>query len=84
MKLKIVSDGTEMGTYVTTEDGENIENIREIRWFIKAGGLAIVTIKLPIMDVDVVGELEGHDVVDVPAVGETSRTTILVKKEDKP
>lgn len=32
MKLKIVSDGTPMGTFVMDEDGNRVEGVTEIEW----------------------------------------------------
>lgn len=37
-RLKIVSDGTPMGTKVMTQSGEVIENVTSIYWNIRADG----------------------------------------------
>lgn len=51
MKIKIISDGTNPGTRVYTEDGVELENIVAIDWRIKEGCLAsarLVVLKAPV------------------------------------
>ena len=46
MRLKIVSDGTPMGTRVMTLDGQEIEDVNMVAWSITKHSLANATIGL--------------------------------------
>ena len=61
MKLKIVSDGTPMGTRVeNAETGELLEDVVAVAWHIQVSGiptLAVATVTLVNIPLDAVGEL---------------------------
>lgn len=59
MKLKIISDGTPQGTsIVDIETGERLERVTSIKWSIDAKWLAVATIELCEIPVDIVGDFE--------------------------
>ena len=58
MKLKIVSDGTSKGTHVLTEDGKEIEMVKDISWTCSAPGIATISLRLLKVPVEIEGHLE--------------------------
>ena len=62
MKIKIVSDGTDLGTKVLDEDGNclDLENMTKIEWSIDNESMvAKVKIEFVLVPVELVGETEG-------------------------
>ncbi len=60
MRLKIVSDGTPLGTRVEdAETGEKIEFVRDIQWGLRYNDLAVATITIiqPEIEAEVDGEI---------------------------
>lgn len=58
MRLRIVSDGTGLGTHVETEDGDRLENVTDIQWRVSANdeaARAVITFAAAV-EVDVIGE----------------------------
>ncbi len=60
MKLKIVSDGTSLGTHVVnSKTGEEVLNVTSIQWNIPGGAFTSnATISLVWVEMDAEGELE--------------------------
>ena len=58
MQLKLVSDGTPLGTKVVDENGEVIEYITNLKWEIGVGHYAKATIEITKLPLEVVGELK--------------------------
>lgn len=59
MKLKIVSDGTRAGTFVTdAETGEPVERVTRVEWTLDTNSRrgAIVTLTVRGVPVEIVGE----------------------------
>jgi hypothetical protein len=57
MKIKIISDGTPMGTHVTNADtGEKLELVRSVAWTCEIDKLATATITVSKVPISVVGE----------------------------
>ena len=81
MKLKIASRGTGSETVLMTEAGEVIENVIEIRWYVRAGGVVATTIELAGTQAAIVGDIGEYAIVDATAVGDTAERKILVRKE---
>jgi hypothetical protein len=66
MKLKVVSDGTPMGTRVEDEHGNVVENVVNVLWSCNADdGHADVSINLVRLPVEVVGQV-AHVTADAP------------------
>lgn len=60
MKLKIISDGTPIGTRVFAEDGETVEDVERITWGVSVKDkTAKARITLRNVAVDVIGEKHG-------------------------
>ncbi len=81
MKLRIVSAGTGSETKVTTEAGEIIENIIEIKWSVHAGAAAVAIIELVDVEVDIVHEVIGYMFTDATGLGDKYGKKRLVRKE---
>ena len=56
MKMRIVSDGTALGTKVFGEDGEMIRSVRRVEWSVEVGGLGTAVLHVDNVEVDIVGE----------------------------
>lgn len=59
MKVKIVSDRTIPGTRLcSAETGEVIEQIRVVNWWLAAPGLAMASLEMCEVPVDVIGTVQ--------------------------
>lgn len=58
MKLRIVSDGTPVGSRVETEDGVPVDGVMAVAWTIEAGQMARAVVTLLRVPVELVGEAE--------------------------
>jgi hypothetical protein len=67
VRLRIVSDGNPRGTRVeNVETGEALERVRSVRWKADVnGGPAIAVIECMSIHVDVIGDAEGFESVEV-------------------
>ncbi|MBT0666332.1 hypothetical protein KI809_18650 [Geobacter pelophilus] len=63
MKIKIISDGTPMGTRILDESGNPMKNVIAASWELQAND-KLATVKLELIDVSV--ELEGDVDIDLP------------------
>ena len=52
-KLKIISDGTPLRTYVETEDGVRIDGITKLEWSIEARGLPVCKMEVALMGAEI-------------------------------
>lgn len=57
-RLRIVSDGTPVGTKIYTEDGALLRGVQMVNWHLEIGGFATVQVELVGVPLDVVGLLE--------------------------
>jgi hypothetical protein len=57
-RVRIISDGTPRNTRVETEDGTLIKGVQAIGWRLEVGGMAVATIDVLAVAVDVVGLVE--------------------------
>jgi len=61
-KVKLISDGTPIGTKLvdpeTLEPLPIMQHVRAIRWRIDEGGLAVCEVDLICIEIDVAGEME--------------------------
>jgi hypothetical protein len=60
-RLKIVSDGTRLGTQIMTTDGARLEGVTSIDWHLDSRGRAKCTLGIVLIDVD----LESDDIETV-------------------
>jgi hypothetical protein len=60
-RVKLISDGTAIGTkLIDPETGEPLpimDHVREIRWHVESGDLAICEVDLVLIEIDVIGEM---------------------------
>ncbi len=60
-RLKVVSDGSTMGTRVYTEHGQEISNqVRQVSFFHKAGEVPSIRIELIFPEVELIAEFDDH------------------------
>lgn len=58
MKVKIISDGTALGTVVVADNGEKVDGIRSVKWHVDVETqLATAVLEFTGVHVDVVGEV---------------------------
>lgn len=61
-KAKLVSDGTPHGTYVYDENGEELKmKISAVTWRCEVGGLGVLTIECPMVEIETEGVLKGAE-----------------------
>lgn len=55
-RVRIISDGTPVGTQVFDEHGKPITYVTAIKWNIESNGLATAQLTLTQVEVDIVGD----------------------------
>jgi hypothetical protein len=55
-RLHIRSGGSSVDTFVTTDDGQEVEDVIAVKWEVGVDGLATATITLDCVDIDAEGE----------------------------
>jgi len=65
MRLKIVSDGTAVGTRVMDDAGRELENVISLDWSIMPGRAATAVITLKEVPVELAAQFENVDWLDV-------------------
>jgi len=58
MKIKIISDGTPLGTKVLDENGIEITGICEVTWFIYPDGPARARLTFANVEIEAIGEAD--------------------------
>ena len=70
MKIKIVSDGTPCGTKVLSEDGQELDYIKSINWYIDHSQLAIANISFMKVPVVLLADLQyQHNKAEMERLG---------------
>lgn len=57
MKIKIISDGTAVGTFVVdTSTGARVDGVKRIQWGVDYDGVAVAVLEFQGIEADIVGD----------------------------